>query len=62
MARELLDTAGAAKLLGVAPATLRSWRFRGKGPPYRKVGGARATPIYAPEEVELWALSHRKAR
>ena len=61
MARDLIDTNGAAELLGVAPATLRSWRYRGKGPPYRKVGGIRATPIYAPEEVEMWALNNPTA-
>jgi DNA-binding transcriptional MerR regulator len=42
-----LTTAEAAKVLGVAPATLRSWRNRGRGPRYRI------------EEVSGWALYER---
>jgi len=33
-----LSTAAVAAVLGVAPATLRSWRKKGIGPPYVKVG------------------------
>lgn len=36
-----IDQANAAAILGKAPATLKSWRASGSGPPYRKnAGGA----------------------
>jgi len=35
---ELIDTAQAAEILNVSPATLRSWRLRGYGPAYYKLG------------------------
>ena len=34
----LVDTAGAAKMLGASPATLTTWRSRKRGPRYVKVG------------------------
>jgi hypothetical protein len=37
----LLTDKEAAPLLGVAPATLRSWRCRGIGPTYVKFAGLR---------------------
>jgi predicted DNA-binding transcriptional regulator AlpA len=36
---QLLTEADAAKLLGLAPATLRNMRPKGRGPSYIKVGG-----------------------
>jgi predicted DNA-binding transcriptional regulator AlpA len=35
---QLLDTAGAAKLLGIAPRTLLLWRMEGTGPQFVRVG------------------------
>lgn len=38
--RGLIDTDNAARRLGLKPATLAQWRWRGCGPPFRKLGGA----------------------
>lgn len=37
---ELLDTRAAAQLLAMSEITLKKWRTRRVGPPYRKIGGA----------------------
>lgn len=43
----LLNDVQAAPLLGVRPATLRSWRSRGIGPDYHKLGpGTRSAVRY----------------
>jgi Helix-turn-helix domain len=42
----LLNDKQAAPLLGVAPATLRSWRCRGIGPAYTKFPGLRGGVRY----------------
>lgn len=39
MTTELIDTPTAAKRLGLRPATLNTWRTRGIGPAWVKVGG-----------------------
>ena len=36
--REMLTTGQAAELLSIEPRTLESWRLRGVGPRYRKLG------------------------
>lgn len=48
---QLIDTPGAAELLGVRPQTLAAWRVRGQGPRYRKVG---ALVRYDVRDVESW--------
>jgi len=35
-----LDTRAAAGVLGIPVSTLTTWRVRGGGPPFRKIGGA----------------------
>lgn len=63
MPRELLDTRAAAKILGVKPATLRSWRHRGKGPPFKRATSNKfSSCVYTPEEVELWKLDNPRKR
>jgi len=47
----LLTSVEVAKMLGITHSTLRSWRFRGEGPPSVKVGVA---VIYRIEDVETW--------
>jgi len=37
---EYTDQDGAARFLSIPPATLESWRSRGKGPPFIKAGTA----------------------
>jgi hypothetical protein len=41
----LLTEAEVAPLLGVSPATLRSWRCRGIGPTYVKMGRGTKSPV-----------------
>lgn len=62
MARPLLSTPDAAALLGVSPATLRSWRMRGQGPPYKQLAGEGSSAAYAPEDVELFKLRREVAK
>lgn len=59
--RKLLTSREAAAMIGIAPATLRSWRHRGKGPAFKQLtaGGQVA---YEPEVVELWILRNPNVR
>jgi predicted site-specific integrase-resolvase len=41
----LLNQKEAAPLLGVSPATLRSWRCRGIGPVYVKMARGQKSPV-----------------
>ena len=47
-----IGPARAAAILGVATTTLRTWRWRGIGPPYRKL--TKQTVIYLESEVLAW--------
>lgn len=47
-----VDTRGAAKVLGVAAATLNRWRCHGIGPRWRRFGGS---VRYALEDLRAWA-------
>ncbi len=38
MGETLLNTEQAAQWLGVQPSTMVSWRVRGDGPPFAKIG------------------------
>lgn len=44
----------------VSPATVRTWRHRGQGPPFEQPAGKGSQPTYFPELVELWAIRNRK--
>ncbi len=55
----LLTTRQAAKELGLSPRTLQSWRVRGGGPRYIRIGRNRV--LYDPEDLESW-LAERKFR
>lgn len=46
-----LDETKAAADLGMKPGTLRSWRSRGLGPPYTKIGGR---VRYDPADLEIY--------
>lgn len=50
MAR-MMDEVEVAGWLGLAPETLRTWRARGKGPPFAKLGEAIR---YDEEDVKAW--------
>jgi hypothetical protein len=54
--QELLDTAAAAKVLGISPGTLRLWRYldRPDQPAFVRVG---RLVKYQPSELERFAAS-----
>lgn len=51
-----------AKRLGVRPATIRSWRCQGKGPPYHQPAGQGTQATYDPDVVELFASTFKARR
>lgn len=54
---KLLSTVEAAHLLGVSPATLETWRCRGGGPPFVKVG---SRVLYEPEALASYVARNRR--
>jgi hypothetical protein len=50
MTPKMLSTADAARLLGLAPYTLRLWRHLGKGPRYFKPSSAKQANVFYLEE------------
>lgn len=52
---EFIDDRRVATLLDVKPGTVRSWRQRGGGPPFHRVG--RRLVRYRRSEVVAWAAS-----
>ncbi|MFQ5410374.1 MAG: helix-turn-helix transcriptional regulator [Anaerolineales bacterium] len=53
--QDCLNTAATARRLGIAPQTLRSWRLKGIGPVYIRLGeGPRARCVYRYADVETW--------
>ena len=54
----MLNTAEAARVLGLSPVTLRQWRRRAdpKGPDYYRLG--RTTVRYRQSEVVAWLERH----
>jgi DNA-binding transcriptional MerR regulator len=47
----LISVAEAARKLGKKPRTLRLWRERGYGPPFKLIG---RTPWYSPADIDRW--------
>jgi len=55
-----LNNEQAARLIGIAPVTLRIWRVHGKGPKFVKLGeNKRAGVVYFEADVLAW-LEERK--
>lgn len=52
----LLDTAQAARFLGLGERTLQNWRVRGEGPAFLRTGRA---VRYAPEDLARWLDARR---
>lgn len=51
----LLPSDEVAALLGLQPQTLRSWRLRGLGPPYVRLGAGRFGRVcYRQEDIAKW--------
>lgn len=57
LSRLSLTTAEAARVLGVAPKTLRNWRSLGSGPAYVELGSRQC--VYRPADLDSWLLSKR---
>jgi len=53
----LVDTRAAAARAGLKPGTMASYRVRGGGPPYYRVGGSVA---YALDELDAWIAGRRR--
>ena len=55
MSSKMISTAEAARLLGLAPYTLRRWRHEGKGPRFVKLARSQqAAVIYFEDEVQAF--------
>ena len=62
VADPLLNDGEAAKRLCVSVATLRSWRCRGIGPAFIKMGsGAKAPVRYSESDIEQYIAQCRRA-
>jgi hypothetical protein len=53
----LIDEHEAAEILGLKVATLRRWRWAGRGPAFRKIG---ASVRYHPEDLTAFAEAARR--
>lgn len=52
---KLLTNDEVAQLLGIKPNTLEIWRWKGKGPKFRKMGVEKQAPIrYTEVDVLAW--------
>ena len=55
---QLLTTQAAARLVGLSPRTLETFRVRGGGPTFIKLGGA---VRYEPKALQDWIDANRAA-
>lgn len=56
----LLNDQQAAEQLGMSPATLRSWRCRGIGPAFIKMGNGSKAPVrYSESDLEAFVAQSR---
>lgn len=60
---ELLKPERVAQMLGVKPATLTTWRYRGQGPEWVKLGDGKSSQVrYRRSVIEDWIRSHEVRR
>jgi hypothetical protein len=59
-ASALVDTAAAAKLLGVEPKTLANWRSAGRGPAYITYDRRRGPVRYEVKHLLAWREEHTR--
>ena len=60
-ASRLLHDKEAAQMLGVSPATMRSWRCRGVGPDFVKMGFGKKSPVrYSVADIEAFITQCRQ--
>ena len=55
---ELLNTRDVAAELGLSERTLESWRWKGEGPPFLRVGRRRV--VYTREDLRDWLVRQRR--
>ena len=55
--QQWLSPAETAEHIGVSPKTLESWRSRGAGPPFVRVG---SRVRYRPTDLDMWGSSQRE--
>jgi phage terminase Nu1 subunit (DNA packaging protein) len=59
--QKLFNDSEAAAQLGVSPSTLRSWRCRGIGPSFVKMGRGRKSPVrYHSLDLEQFIAESRR--
>ena len=52
---KVLNNSEAAALIGIAPATLRFWRCKGRGPRFVKLGEAKQAGVaYLESDIVAW--------
>ena len=51
---EFLDTDQLARILGLSPGTLRTWRWSGVGPKFHRLNGIAGPVRYRRDDIELW--------
>ena len=56
----MLTSKEAAELIGIKPATLRQWRYLGRGPAYVKFGGDLGRCMYRRQDVDRWISRNRR--
>jgi uncharacterized protein YjcR len=57
----LLNETQVAESLNVSPATLRSWRCRGIGPNFVKMGAGKKSPVrYSVADIETFIVQCRQ--
>lgn len=57
---ELLTPEEVADALRLKVGTLRSWRYRGEGPPYIKVAGSHQLVRYPAADFRSWLEQYRQ--
>lgn len=55
---KLLDTVEVARVLGIHPATLATWRSQGRGPEFLKVGPRKVR--YRVRDLDTWLDRNRR--
>ncbi len=55
---ELLNTHEVAAELGLSERTLESWRWKGQGPPFLRIGPRRV--VYTREDLRDWLVRQRR--
>jgi hypothetical protein len=59
--KEYMNDKELAAILGIPPATMRTWRSRGRGPKYVKADGQKGCVLYSVAEFEKW-LKNREIK